>query len=135
MCGVASIGLLVCLAAQYHNSEALRRLQVARGKRDRHAPARKFSLAVVELLPPDLERGATPRVQAREVDENVGETRGPSVWDPDGDPRGAYAVPACPQCLTPVRDAETQACSAHCTYLAIGGHVAALETEAEAEAM
>ena len=63
------------------------------------------------------------------------QTRGPSVWDPDGDPRGAYAVPACPQCLTPVRDAETQACSEHCTYLAIGGHVAALEVEAEAEAM
>ena len=135
MCGVASIGLLVCLAAQYHNSEALRRLQVARGKRDTHAPARKFSLAVVELLPPDLERGATPRAQARELEPPVGETRGPSVWDPDGDPRGAYAVPACPQCLTPVRDAETQACSEHCTYLAIEGHVAALAIEAEAEAM
>ena len=57
------------------------------------------------------------------------------MWDPDGDPRGAYAVPACPQCLTPVRDAETQACSERCTYLAIGGHVAALAIEAEAEAM
>ena len=57
------------------------------------------------------------------------------MWDPDGDPRGAYAVPACPQCLTPVRDAETQACSEHCTYLAIEGHVAALAIEAEAEAM
>ena len=32
-------------------------------------------------------------------------------------------------------DAETQACSEHCTYLAIGGHVAVLEIEAEAEAM
>jgi len=80
-------------------------------KRDTHAPARKFSLAVVELLPPDLERGATPRVEARSLEPPVGETRGPSVWDPDGDPRGAYAVPACPQCLTPVRDAETQACT------------------------
>ena len=57
------------------------------------------------------------------------------MWDPDGDPRGAYAVPACPQCLTPVRDAETQACSEHCTYLAIHRHVAALAIEAEAEAM
>ena len=84
-------------------------------------------------------RGAFVRVEntdkTLEVDENVGETRGPSVWDPDGDPRGAYAVPACPQCLTPVRDAETQACSERCTYLAIGGHVAALAIEAEAEAM
>ena len=76
MCFVASIGLLVCLFAQYHRSEQQRRLQVARGKRDTHAPARKFSLAVVELLPPDLERGATPRIQARQLDENVGETRG-----------------------------------------------------------
>ena len=37
--------------------------------------------------------------------------------------------------MTPVRDAETQACSEHCTYVAIGGHVAALAIEAEAEAM
>ena len=128
---VASIGLLVCLFAQYHRSEQQRRLQSARGKRDTHAPARKFSLAVVELLPPDLERGATPRVQAHEVDVNVGETRGPSVWDPDGDPRGAYAVPACPQCLTPCRCAP-KACSDRECHLAIGGHVAAHEAESMA---
>jgi hypothetical protein len=36
---------------------------------------------------------------------------------------------------TAVLDAETQACSERCTYLAIGGHVAALAIEAEAEAM
>ena len=131
MCFVASIGLLVCLFAQYHRSEQQRRLQVARGKRDTHAPARKFSLAVVELLPPDLERGATPRIQARQLDENVGETRGPSVWDPDGDPRGAYAVPACPQCLTPCRCAP-KACSDRECHLAIGGHVAAHEAESMA---
>ncbi len=128
MCFVASIGLLVCLAAQYHRSESLRRLQLARGKRDTHAPARKFSLAVVELLPPDLERGATPRVRAVPLDENVGETRGPSVWDPDGDPRGAYAVPACPQCLTEI-ETETQACSAKCPC---DCHVAAPEAESMA---
>ena len=128
---VASIGLLVCLFAQYHRSEQQRRLQAARGKRDTHAPARKFSLAVVELLPPDLERGATPRVRAVPLDENVGETRGPSVWDPDGDPRGAYAVPACPQCLTPCRCAP-KACSDRECHLAIGGHVAAPEAESMA---
>ena len=128
---VASIGLLVCLFAQYHRSEQQRRLQAARGKRDTHAPARKFSLAVVELLPPDLERGATPRVRAVPLDENVGETRGPSVWDPDGDPRGAYAVPACPQCLTPCRCAP-KACSEQDPCHAIGGHVAAHEAESMA---
>ena len=95
-------------------------------KRDTHAPARKFSLAVVELLPPDLERGATPRVEARSLEPPVGETRGPSVWDPDGDPRGAYAVPACPQCLTPCRCAP-KACSEQSACHAIGGHVAAPE--------
>ena len=129
MCFVASIGLLVCLFAQYHRSEQQRRLQG--GKRDTHAPARKFSLAVVELLPPDLERGAMPRIQARPLDENVGETRGPSVWDPDGDPRGAYAVPACPQCLTPCRCAP-KACSEQDPCHAIGGHVAAPEAESMA---
>ncbi|CAH0369005.1 unnamed protein product [Pelagomonas calceolata] len=125
---VASIGLLVCLFAQYHRSEQQRRLQV---KRDTHAPARKFSLAVVELLPPDLERGATPRVEARSLEPPVGETRGPSVWDPDGDPRGAYAVPACPQCLTPCRCAP-KACSEQDPCHAIGGHVAAPEAESMA---
>ena len=100
-------------------------------KRDTHAPARKFSLAVVELLPPDLERGATPRVEARSLEPPVGETRGPSVWDPDGDPRGAYAVPACPQCLTPCRCAP-KACSEQDPCHAIGGHVAAPEAESMA---
>ena len=61
----------------------------------------------------------------------VGETRGPSVWDPDGDPRGAYAVPACPQCLTPCRCAP-KACSEPKNCLAIGGHVAAHEAESMA---
>ena len=75
-----------------------------------------------------MERGATPRVEARSLEPPVGETRGPSVWDPDGDPRGAYAFPACPQCVTEI-ETETQACSAKCPC---DCHVAAHEAEAAA---
>lgn len=81
----------------------------------------------------DVERGTTPRVEAQKVPENVGQTRGPNVWEHDGDAQQAYGLPACPQCLT-VREAyapETLACSTtRCTYLAIEGLVAELEEAA-----
>ena len=127
---LVSVGLAALVLIHYQHARNLRRQN--RGPQDRHAAAKPIALAAAEVQI-DVERGTTPRVEAQKIPENVGQTRGPNVWEHDGDAQQAYGLPACPQCLT-VREAytpETLACSTtRCTYLAIEGLVAELEEAA-----
>ena len=94
------VGLAALVLIHYQHARNLRRQN--RGPQDRHAAAKPIALAAAEVQI-DVERGTTPRVEAQKIPENVGQTRGPNVWEHDGDAQQAYGLPACPQCPTGLR--------------------------------